>query len=129
MSIEERVRRLEDDVQVLRTNDALFEQRLNSINTTLDEVNENVKTGWTQANDTFKEQISQLREDRQLELAQAADERRAEREERRWWWTKMFGIATTVLGILSAAAGGTYYSMQAAPVEPATIVMPPESIP
>lgn len=127
MSLDARVQRLEDDVQALKTNNALFEQRLDSIGLQLIEVNTNVKTGWSEANEVFRDQIAQLREDRKTELARAAEERKAEREERRWWWAKAFGIATTILGILSAMAGGTFYSMQT--VEPATIVQPPESTP
>jgi hypothetical protein len=129
MSMEQRVRRLEDDVNALKTGSVLFDQRLDSIDRSLDTVNESVKTGWTQANDTFKEQIAQLREDRQSELNVAAEERKAMREESRWWWTKAFGIATTVLGIVGAIAGGTYYSMPHPTAEPAIIVQPHESIP
>jgi hypothetical protein len=128
MSIESRVQRLEDEVQALKTNDLLFEQRLSAIGMTLDEVNTNVKTGWERIDDSYREQMRQLREDRQKELERQSEERRALREESRWWWTKAFGIATTVLGILSAAATGTYYSMQAEPA-PIAIVQPPESVP
>jgi cytidylate kinase len=132
MSIENRVQRLEDEVQALKTNDVLFESQLSSISKNLDEVNVNVKTGWTQANDTFREQIAQLREDRKDELARQATERKEQREESRWWWTKAFGIATSVLGIVGALATGAYYSLEPAATAgpaPVTIVAPPESIP
>ena len=125
--MESRVQRLEGDVQALKTNNALFEQRLDSIGQQLSEVNTNVQTGWSEANEVFRDQISQLREDRKAELAQASEERKAEREERRWWWAKAFGIGSTILGILSAAAGGTVYNMQTA--DTVSIAQPVEVTP
>ncbi|MCK5712113.1 MAG: hypothetical protein KAI25_05315 [Hyphomicrobiaceae bacterium] len=128
-TIESRLAKVEDKVQALETNNALALQRFDGIDTRLDGIREDFKTGWTNNSSAFKEQIDRLREDRKAELERDAEERKALREESRWWWTKAFGILTTVLGIVGAVGTGTYYSMGQSAPEPATIIVPTESAP